>query len=455
MPSTRSCAVCSAPHPPADEVVAEAFPQALLDTICGDCLAGAHSASSLVDDDYDRDRFFEQVRRLDRLVGRLPVHGGWRREIFRRHVPLEDLIEAVKIAGDVPRIKCIRERHGSWAAALAEASVAPDSRENVFGIQSRATDGHMCFSVGELVIDDWLTHHDIPHEREPAYPVGDLRGDFRVGDTIIEFFGMAGVPEYDAIVARKRQVAREHGMDVVELTRQDLERWSEAGAARLAAHLGVELKETLPPPPSVGTEPVPSEPYETTAQRRTRMRLPAATAVGPRGWESDPFGVGAVRYTDGRVWTRWIKTPDGRMAVHSPVVSADTAALAWTFMDDEDRRGGLYARAEALAGGSAAAGAVSPLLEWYLAWMDAGENHVPKFIAEIYADGGEPWGKIRPWRTPYKGAAELFAAAGDKEAELAVWFREWQVRGTEYVVTAMLGRGYRPDEVRAGMAVPR
>src|SRR5699024_2756599 len=135
----------------------------------------------LVADDYDRDRLLEQVRRLDQLVGRLPVHGGWRREIFARDLPLDVLVEAVRVAGDIPNIRTIRQHHGSWVDLLAEAGVADDGRTNVFGIQSRALDGHLCFSLGELVIDEWLTHHAVPHEREPLYPGTQMRGDFRVG----------------------------------------------------------------------------------------------------------------------------------------------------------------------------------------------------------------------------------------------------------------------------------
>src|SRR5690606_20894382 len=149
------------------------------------------------------------------------------------------LVEAVRVAGDIPNIRTIRQHHGSWVDLLAEAGVADDGRANVFGIQSRALDGHLFFSLGELVIDVWLTHHAVPHEREPLYPGTQMRGDFRVGDTIIEYFGLAGVPEYDVKSQQKRRLAREYGLDLLEITYEDVENWRDGGAARLAERLGI------------------------------------------------------------------------------------------------------------------------------------------------------------------------------------------------------------------------
>lgn len=447
MSLTFLCAACGGPYVAADELTAEAFTAALLAVVCGHCLGFVHRPGPLVTEDYDRDRLHEQLRRLDHLVGRLPVHKRWRHEVFHRDLPLETLVEAVRVAGDVPNIPTIRRHHDSWAAALTDAGVARGARENMFGTQSRALDGHMCYSLGELLIDDWLTHHEIPHDREPPYLGTDLRGDFLVRDTIIEFFGLAGRRDYDAIADRKRQLAREHGLSLLEISREDVETWEYGGATLLAQHLGITPRATLPPPPSVGTAP-PIGRYETRAQRRQRTRTPLGEPVRAPGWATDPFGVGACRYTDGRVWTRWIKTTAGKVALHTPTVRPEVARHAWELMDDEDRRYELFELAEELAGMG------SELLEWYLAWIDAAEMHVPKFLAQIYADGGIPWSRVRPWRDPYRGAARFFAAAGHREAELAVWMRAALARGTDHDAGPLLARGYQPDETGARMVVP-
>lgn len=115
--------------------------------------------------------------------------------------------------------------HGrTWFDVLMEAGVLPEgSRMTGRGIQCRAEDGHMCFSLGEKTIDDLLFRWGVPHLREPTYPgETSMRGDFLVEGVFIEYFGLHGDPEYDAKSRRKARVLKSKGVPMIAITSKDL-----------------------------------------------------------------------------------------------------------------------------------------------------------------------------------------------------------------------------------------
>lgn len=60
------------------------------------------------------------------------------------------------------------------------------------GTGYEADDGHFVFSYYEFAVDNLLFYHRVPHQPHPTICDGDKRrGDFRVGDTIIEVAGYA------------------------------------------------------------------------------------------------------------------------------------------------------------------------------------------------------------------------------------------------------------------------
>jgi len=122
-----------------------------------------------------------------------------------------------------PSIRHVKGLFGSWLAALIEAGVLEDgTRRTGRGIQSLAKDGHVCLSLGEKTIDDFLYAHDIPHEREPRYPEGLYRGDFLVDGVFIEYFGLKGDPDYDAKTRLKQRICRKHGIKLISIYPSDL-----------------------------------------------------------------------------------------------------------------------------------------------------------------------------------------------------------------------------------------
>lgn len=52
-----------------------------------------------------------------------------------------------------------------------------------------ARDGHICNSVSELIIDNWLHKHNITHQKEAPYPKGKFVADWAIAtNTLVEYF---------------------------------------------------------------------------------------------------------------------------------------------------------------------------------------------------------------------------------------------------------------------------
>ena len=97
------------------------------------------------------------------------------------------------------------------------------------GNQPIASDGHICSSGPERIIDDWLSEHGIPREREPVYPYhpnhdpnGRKRADWLVEDTYIEYFGLHGNSEYDSRSQQKFLMAISEGLKLIPVYPTDM-----------------------------------------------------------------------------------------------------------------------------------------------------------------------------------------------------------------------------------------
>ena len=72
------------------------------------------------------------------------------------------------------------------------------------------------------VIDDILFAMKIPHIKEPKYPQGNYRGDFKASETIIEYCGLSGNNDYDEKMDVKKAICKEHGISMLLLYPEDL-----------------------------------------------------------------------------------------------------------------------------------------------------------------------------------------------------------------------------------------
>lgn len=123
-----------------------------------------------------------------------------------------------------------QRKFGSWAETLIAADVLTDDCfPTGRGTRCFALDGHRCRSLEERQIDDWLYKAGIPHTTEPPYPPhpilnpdGLRLADWRVGDVLIEYWGLAGMKAYDERMKSKRELAKEVGISLIEIYPNDL-----------------------------------------------------------------------------------------------------------------------------------------------------------------------------------------------------------------------------------------
>jgi len=106
-----------------------------------------------------------------------------------------------------------RRVFGSWNKGIAAANYKPNPE--MFTHKFIAKDGHACDSLSKQIV----------HERGIFYPNQKLfKTDFYVDKKYwIEFLGLKGVvKKYDLLYERKKQIAKENGIEIVELYPGDL-----------------------------------------------------------------------------------------------------------------------------------------------------------------------------------------------------------------------------------------
>ncbi|CAM5263214.1 Recombinase RecB OS=Streptomyces aurantiogriseus OX=66870 GN=GCM10010251_82040 PE=4 SV=1 [Streptomyces aurantiogriseus] len=125
----------------------------------------------------------------------------------------------------------------TWTEWLGYAGLLANGVRTSMGTATTATDGHLCRSLFERHVDDFLHHWGVAHEPEPAYPrhpelnTTGLRADWRLADgTFVEALGLMTKEAYAAKVTRKRELARHHGLRLVTVTAEDLDRLPEVFA---------------------------------------------------------------------------------------------------------------------------------------------------------------------------------------------------------------------------------
>jgi hypothetical protein len=135
----------------------------------------------------------------------------------------DERLAVLKALQKRPTLERVKELFGSWLQALIEAEVLEDgARRTSRGTQCLAKDGHVCLSLGEKTIDDFLFSRGIRHDIEPSYPEGNFRADFVVDGVLIEYFGLTGDLEYDEKTKLKQRICRKHGVKLIAVYPSDL-----------------------------------------------------------------------------------------------------------------------------------------------------------------------------------------------------------------------------------------
>ncbi|WP_435771399.1 hypothetical protein [Nocardioides sp. SYSU DS0651] len=143
-----------------------------------------------------------------------------------------------RAAVDIDRLVLLRFGVGggfAWTRVLEEAGLAKDGLRVGRGTLIRARDGHLCMSLREKAVDDFLHQHGIKHDREPLYPQhlelnasGKRRADWKLSDgTFVELWGLPNQAAYAEKMRQKQQLAKATGLRLVGLVDADLPRMPE------------------------------------------------------------------------------------------------------------------------------------------------------------------------------------------------------------------------------------
>ena len=210
---------------------------------CAICLEMSFSGSTeffrllSYNEDQRRENFVTGMKMYSEFFGFIPRVGTTKRRIImqlrRTGVTGEDLDLALMASSLLPWHESAKKMFGSWAHLLEAAELLEHRQRGRGGHQSIASDGHLCLSMGERAICEFLTRNGIVHSKEPLYPSdeklnpnGLLRGDFLVGSIFIEFAGMMSNKEYAERMKQKSKLAKIKNIPWIKVEGSQLENLS-------------------------------------------------------------------------------------------------------------------------------------------------------------------------------------------------------------------------------------
>lgn len=189
---------------------------------CEPCLSSTTVQYS-GDDELSREKALDYLRDLTETLQRVPPQGFGEGIGDLQGLSTQERLAILQVLRRKPTVRRVKELFGTWLEALTEAGVLEDgTRRTSRGTQCMAKDGHICLSLGEKTIDDFLYSRGIPHDIEPSYPEGNFRADFIVDGVLIEYFGLKGDPDYDAKTKLKQRICRKHGIKLIAVYPSDL-----------------------------------------------------------------------------------------------------------------------------------------------------------------------------------------------------------------------------------------
>jgi len=167
---------------------------------------------------YSKEKIIEKIKEFVQNEGRIPSKNEFNENFL------------------YPNHATCRDFFGSWNNAIKAAGYEPN--EQWFTSKgSRAQDGHICDSISEIIIDDWLFKNNISHKRMQSYPEGRYTCDFVINGIFVEFFGLADAfsidPNYLKTMGKKRMLCRKHNISLIELYEKDLRNLKQALGEKL------------------------------------------------------------------------------------------------------------------------------------------------------------------------------------------------------------------------------
>lgn len=222
-PKQKTCRLCY------NEFIEDSLPNPLIRRLgidklnyCAPCLSEIVFQNTGFSDSSEEE-IKEYLFSLSETISKVPNQGFGEGLGDLIELEPEVLDKTLALLRKKPKTNHIIGTFGSWLNALIQANVLEDgTRKTARGIQTLARDGHVCLSLGEKTIDDYLSSKGIIHSKEPRYPEGNYRADFLIGDIFLEYFGLAGNEEYDKKTTLKKKLCKKHGIKLISIYPADL-----------------------------------------------------------------------------------------------------------------------------------------------------------------------------------------------------------------------------------------
>jgi hypothetical protein len=180
-----------------------------------------------------KDNFITSLKGFVDYAGFIPTSSFTARKL--RTIGLDDMSVNdsnlfMKWWAVLPRPFFVKKHFESWSYLLNDAGLltSPISKGRG-GYKSIASDGHLCLSIPERTICEFLTKFKIDHEKEPYYPkimenhLGASRADWLIDDTYVEFAGMMGIKEYEGKMKKKITFAKTNGLKLIVITPKNID----------------------------------------------------------------------------------------------------------------------------------------------------------------------------------------------------------------------------------------
>ena len=123
-----------------------------------------------------------------------------------------------------------RKIFGTWNKAIAAAGLVPHRSHDdrmYKRIITKSIDGHLCDSLSEVLVDNWLYENRVTHKKNAPYPNTHHKADWQIfcgnKPIFIEYFGLANdSPRYDRSITKKKVLCRNENICLVAIYPKDL-----------------------------------------------------------------------------------------------------------------------------------------------------------------------------------------------------------------------------------------
>jgi len=182
--------------------------------------------------------------------GRFPsqIRVSWE----KKHDPLPNAKELLQGLGihhakyiltpkEVTTVRDIFERPEQVEVFVVRPGLRATSEQPYF----KTDDGHIVKSKSEVIIDNWLYHHNLVHAYERKVPVTeDLTCDFYVpvAQCYIEYWGLEGLEDYEKRREKKINIYQRYHLNLIGLKEKDIGRVDDVLPKKLTQFLPEDFR---------------------------------------------------------------------------------------------------------------------------------------------------------------------------------------------------------------------